>query len=273
MGVFNLKFIFIILLIVNLSLKEINMPLDPSKRVIIRVWTSEENKQFPGHNVGHVSLETPERYMSLWPVPFTQNQINEYRAAGDLERMYKKYFMERKPDFKSSYQEDYAAEENQPPQVVICLYGLDIHSIENEFDRLLKITEGWRLIGSNQFVQKLESAAEVITAHSKIFESEVGNRRVDSCASLALKLLKIGGISQYIDLSKYSTFTSKTSSVVKPDDILEVIIPAKINELKQIANLPNKHAFQYTGNPLQNDPPETDVNQFDNSLFKNCVLL
>jgi len=247
------------------------MLVDKSKCVIIRVWTSEDNKQYPGHNVGHVSVETPERYMSLWPVPFTQQQINEYRALGSLEQKYKKYFMERNPDFKQFYQADYSAEGDQPPQVVICLYSLDIYAIQNEFDRLKNNTLGWRLIGSNQFVQGLESVADALISNSKVFESEIGRRNVDSCASLALKLLKAGGISKLVDISQYSTFTSKTSSVVKPDDILEVIVPAKITEIKEITGLPNKHEFQYNGNRLQNDPPETEVSHLANS--QKCNIL
>jgi hypothetical protein len=35
------------------------------QRVIVRVWTSEHNKQFPGESVGHVSIETPKPSASL----------------------------------------------------------------------------------------------------------------------------------------------------------------------------------------------------------------
>ena len=38
------------------------MPINANTRVIIRVWTSAENQQFPGVNVGHVSIQTPDSY-------------------------------------------------------------------------------------------------------------------------------------------------------------------------------------------------------------------
>ncbi len=206
------------------------MPLDISTRVIVRVWTSQENKQFPGNNVGHVSIETPDTYMSLWPVPFTQQQINEYTKSNILKQQYLKYFMERSADFHQSYQNDYQAEGNTAPQVTICLYSLDYNMVENEFHKLKMNTESWRLIGSNLFVQKLDDAVEIMVSYSKIIENKVEHKNIDNCASLAVKILKAGGIGQLVDLSTFSTFSSQTSSIVGPDDVLTILIPAKFAE-------------------------------------------
>ena len=35
--------------------------------IVVRIWTSAGNSKHPGHDVGHVSVETSESYISLWP--------------------------------------------------------------------------------------------------------------------------------------------------------------------------------------------------------------
>lgn len=44
-----------------------SMPVDKDHYVIVNIWTSSSNKAIPGVNVGHVSLGTAEKYISLWP--------------------------------------------------------------------------------------------------------------------------------------------------------------------------------------------------------------
>lgn len=205
------------------------MTLDISTRVIIRVWTSQDNKQFPGNNVGHISIETPNNYMSLWPIPHPPKQKKEFQEYNILKQKYLKYFMERPSDFLQSYQDDYHAEGGIPPQVTICLYSLDHYMVDNEFYKL-KMNTGWRLVGSNLLVQKLDDTVEAMVSYSKIIETKVEHKNIDNCASLALKMLKAGRITQLVDTSTYSTFSSKTSSVVSPDDILDILIPAKLAE-------------------------------------------
>jgi len=220
------------------------MKVDSHNRVIIRVWTSEKNQQFPGQNVGHISIETPERYMSLWPVPFSQAQINEYQKAGTLKQQYLKYFMPRDSHYMRSCREDEQAEGDVKPQVVICLYTLDRKAINMQFERLSQETKSWRLIGSNLLVQKLESVAETLVLHSTTFQSEVGKRQVENCASFALKMLKAGDIQQLVSLSENSSFASNTSSSVSPDQILDILLPAKRAEL---ARYPETESFTFGG--------------------------
>ncbi len=234
------------------------MALDISTRVIVRVWASQENKAFPGNNVGHVSIETPDIYMSLWPVPFTQQQKDEYNRSGILKQKYLKYFMERSASFLQSYQDDYKAEGNIAPQVTISLYSLDYHMIENEFHNLKANTEGWRLIGSNLFVQTLEDTVGTMLSYSKILENKTEHKNIENCASLAVKILKAGGISHLVDLSTFSTFSSRTSSVIKPDDLLTILIPAKLAEEK---DNPETAAFR-----LNNETQLVQPSKF-------CVLL
>jgi hypothetical protein len=180
------------------------MTLDISTRVIIRVWTSQDNKQFPGNNVGHISIETPNNYMSLWPIPHPPKQKKEFQEYNILKQKYLKYFMERPSDFLQSYQDDYHAEGGIPPQVTICLYSLDHYMVDNEFYKL-KMNTGWRLVGSNLLVQKLDDTVEAMVSYSKIIETKVEHKNIDNCASLALKMLKAGRITQLVDTSTYSS--------------------------------------------------------------------
>ncbi len=203
-----------------------------SNQVIVRVWTSRENKRFPGHNVGHVSIETPSSYMSLWPVPFTLEQVADYRTEKVLEQNYDKYYMERDPDWKAGYQDDYKAEGDQEPQVIICLYSLDIDDIESAFGRLQDDTKAWRLVGSNMLLQKLETLTAAAVQSTKLFDS-AAIETVENCASLALKLLKAGGMNKLVGFAKESSFCSQTSSAVSPDRMLEILIPAKLKEIER----------------------------------------
>ena len=203
-----------------------------SNQVIVRVWTSRDNKRFPGHNVGHVSIETPTSYMSLWPVPFTHEQMAGYRAAKSLDQKYSKYYMERNPDWKANYQADYQAEGDQEPQVVVCLYSLSVDDIESAFGRLQDDTKAWRLVGSNMLLQKLETLAVDVAQSTKLFDSGPAET-VENCASLALKLLKAGGMNKLVGFAKESSFCSQTSSAVSPDRMLEILIPAKLKEIER----------------------------------------
>lgn len=198
------------------------MPLNEAKRVIVRVWTSKENRRFPGNSVGHVSIQTPEEYISLWPVSFSDEERVQYRRAGKLGRTQLCYFGERKADFHVSCEDDIKAEEDHTPQVTICFYSLDAYMLENTFHKLKTTTTHWRLIGSNLFLQELQG----------LIGTEK-NGYVESCASLALKILKAGGISNLVGLPESTSFCSKTSSVVKPDTVLEFLIPAKLTELRK----------------------------------------
>jgi hypothetical protein len=225
-----------------------------SNCLIVRVWTSTENKDYPGEGVGHVSLETKDSYLSLWPTAFTPEQKEAYQQASPTQRKTLKYFMERDPSFHQDYKTDVEAEGGTPPQVTVCLYSLDTDMIENEFEKLKRDTTSWRLIGSNLFVQKIESTAQAITANSKLFESKVGKHTVDNCASLALKLLKAGGISGLIDTPTYSSVSTQTSSVVKPDNILKVIFPAKLTELEKY---PDTEKLSFFGETVIEKPAKT----------------
>jgi hypothetical protein len=206
--------------------------LSQSNRVIVRVWTN---------NVGHISIETPREYMSLWPVPFTEEEIRRYRDAGTLDRKWLHLFMERAPDFHQNYEED-ATAEGVPPEFTICFYALEIKAMEARFRELSTSTEGWRLIGRNLFFQAVERGTAAITMGAFALESTAGRRNVDNCASLALQILYAGDVDFSFGASERTRMSSQTSSVVRPADILDLVILAKRAELKVH---PETETFQY----------------------------
>jgi hypothetical protein len=239
------------------------MKLDSSSYVVVRVWTSEDNKHFPGESVGHVSIETSNgMYASLWPVEFTEEQKNEHKGYRKLHQLYRKYFMERSSEYQHSYNDDYQLEGDKEPQVTVCLYSLDVKSVEKAFNALKDDITGWRLVGSNVFMQTTEKVVEKkmsIFIENMNVETKVGKRDVDSCSSLAYKLLKAGGIYELISGNYSSTF----SSVVTPDDLLTAVIDAKLSEIKSHSETAN---YSFSG--------ETDVNVLKKSTkSSNCLVM
>jgi len=63
--------------------------------------------------------------MSLWPVPFTNEQIRLYRESDNIDRKILRYFGERDSRYMRNYHDDYQAENKCVPQFTICLYGLN----------------------------------------------------------------------------------------------------------------------------------------------------
>lgn len=172
--------------------------LDENDRVIVRIWTSGFNKVHPGENVGHISIESenPKRYYSLWPSkPTTTDGLGLFQVIS--------------PELKQDYSADYRAE-GRDPEVVICLYSLTGTHIETEFNGIKKNLQGWQLIGSNIL-------------------SRSGGTAKENCSSFAYRLLKAGGI--YDSVS--SSWSSKFSSIVTPDGLVDLVKSAKQYELRE----------------------------------------
>jgi len=206
------------------------MPLNEPTRAIIRVWTSKENKLYPGDGVGHVSIEIPDInfYASLFPNPRPLAEAIEYKAELKAAKTragqeYIKAFSTKPSNYKHSYQQDVTAESGKDANIVICLYSLDIDAMEREFRNLAQNTKGWRLIGSNLLVQILDP----------LELTKAGQKNVENCASLACKILEGGGIKSLLTKTESAIFFSKTSSVVKPDDVGDLVIKAKFSEIEK----------------------------------------
>ncbi len=174
--------------------------LTEDKRVIVRIWTSGFNLKRRGESVGHVSIETPNHYMSLWP-----SREGKEKGFG--------LFQPIPHEFNNSYQADLKDEDNRPPEVTICLYSLNINRIEEKFnefagtENIQGTLQGWTLIGGNRLIN--ENSGQ-------------------SCSSLAYELLKAGGIYAMIS----STYSAHYASIVSPDSLIKALQAAKCYELK-----------------------------------------
>jgi hypothetical protein len=200
--------------------------LTQDSRIIVRIWTSERNKEFPGQNVGHVSLETfqPAGYMSLWPQA-TPTALDK----GAIQPV--------PHEFKANYAADLQAERRRP-ELTICLYSLNLHLLHEAWQNKRDNLEGWTLIGSNKLIN---------------------SGSADSCSGMAYHLLEKALIYELISKSRYSkTF----SSVVTPDDLGNAVRQAKIAELEQF---PETAAFNFVGE-TQVEQVQGNNNSFCNIL-------
>lgn len=169
-----------------------------NNRVIVRIWTSAYNKEFPGQNVGHVSIETtqPAGYMSLWPQEEPKEQKKDHG-----------FFKTVAHEFKRDAQDDYKAEA-RPAEITICLYCLNSELLFEKWEAERTSLKGWTLIGHNRLINQGSG---------------------DSCSGLAYRLLEEGGI--YEQLISRGRFSSTFSSVVTPDDLGKAVYVAKQQEL------------------------------------------
>lgn len=152
---------------------------DNKNHVTVRVWTSLFNPIHKGENVGHVSIQTPIYYISLWP---RQTLSPQMQAAKDLEG--KGIFQGITHEFVPSLEIDCKYEGNRAPEYKESFSGLDIDAINKRFEELKKTMTGWRL-----------------------FPGICDNTQ--SCASLAWELLTAGNIKKLI----YSSTHAKVSSI------------------------------------------------------------
>jgi hypothetical protein len=211
--------------------RETDVKFHENNRVIIRIWTSSFNKEMPGENVGHISVEALDTYMSLWPA--RRRPTNDTRE-GKISSKLKKIFEERPPHYMCKYKEDRDAEDRDP-EYVFCLYSLDQEAIIGEFDKLKRNIQGWTLLGGNILINSGAS---------------------ESCATLAYKLLKAGGIYNLISAS----FSSENSVVTNPDSLSRASIAAKEYESE---HYPETKDYAYEG--------ETKLNP--SSEDKKCLMM
>jgi hypothetical protein len=169
-----------------------------NNRVIIRIWTSAYNKEFPGQNVGHVSIETtqPVGYMSLWPQEEPKLQTKDHGLFKTVAH-----------EFKRDLKEDHTAEA-RPAEITVCLYSLSSELLFEKWNTEKASLKGWTLIGHNRLINQSNG---------------------DSCSGLAYRLLERGGI--YEQLISRGRFSSTFSSVVTPDDLGKAVCVAKQQEL------------------------------------------
>lgn len=253
------------------------MAVSKEEYVIVNLWTSKDNKAVQGVNCGHASLTVmngdKETYISLWPGP---RQPNKYKAeffqeAQDAFNQKFSNFRERPTSFKMNYEEDclleafceknYREIKNisecsleetayrydtdsgtfvkltvqpkgiKPEETLLAvklmsakfrmvLYSFDVDKIVSEFDRLRnpEYVTGWSMAGSNFLTRNLNFSGKTS----------------ENCASIVYRCLNAGGLFSRVS----SKLSFQPSSAVAPDDLLRIIVAAKVNELDL-----------YTGNP------------------------
>lgn len=161
--------------------KTLKLNLLEKKRVIVRVWTSGVNLQKEGDNVGHVSVEADDRYMSLWPKqahnPF-ETSAKESEGKGISKPIAK--------EFALNYEIERDHYEGREPEFTFCFYTLDIDDIKQRFQVLEKSLQGWCLFGG-----LCENA--------------------ESCVSMAWELLVAGGIQHLVTSIEQSSVSAKES--------------------------------------------------------------
>jgi hypothetical protein len=235
-------------------------------RVIINIWPSEKNKAVPGLNVGHVSLETPGDYISLWPAPRDPHQARRLPPAAfaKLKRSWNRYFKMRPPLWKPSYIEDCVSEaiceehcreidnpgQCYPHERVVALSeaaGLVLLEPgamfleDEEIDLLVAVTPaqatvrlalyGLKVGPMHEEFQRLqEKTPGWQLAGSNFFTRLAGQPSKENCASLVYRLLVAGGAYKGRLAVRGS---SDTSSAATPDTLIKHIILAKRREIHQ----------------------------------------
>lgn len=165
------------------------MPVTEDNRVVIRVWPSNLKEVATGkvsikeREVGHVSIETPNCYMSLWPQG-VEGKIRQYVSTYPAS-FHESYVKDIKVETDNS---PYASKQDLPtslslPSTIVCLYSLDVEAMEARFRDIVSVLKGWTLMG-NQFL--------------------VNKGNAHSCASLAYTLLQAGGIYKLVSRSSSS---------------------------------------------------------------------
>lgn len=238
------------------------LPLREEDRVIINIWSSKENKAVPGVNVGHVSIETPTRYISLWPGPHGERaERSGIKLVAAVQRSYDHYFNVRPSKWKNSYLDDCVSEAIGEHHY----RALDDPKQCQENERLVAIVpdQGFILVTSEVTIPDGSFYIAVTPAHASVrialYGLNIGNihsafermydgvegwrligsnflsRTLDSnskenCASLAYRMLDAGGM--YRGLLKLQG-SSENSSVTKPDVLIKHAMAAKKKELEE----------------------------------------
>lgn len=265
------------------------MPVNKNQYVIVNIWTSEENKAWRGANCGHVSLTIndgvkEDTHVSFWPLQYKSEPIGFFdEKIRKIEKAFFKNFMKRSPKFRETYEEDCLMEamseqtirnirdiseclpgetpylinlkqygfqritaqprgmlpEQQlmavrliPANFRVVLYSLNVNDILSEVERLYEpgAIPGWTMAGSNSFMRA------------------ISDNTSENCASVVYRCLNKGGLYNQVS----SSLSLKPSSAVCPDDLLRIIVAAKMYESQL-----------YTGNPEEWKIPEIDETSMD----------
>jgi hypothetical protein len=224
------------------------MKYNEKNRVIVRIWPSSED------DVGHCSLELEKEkvYISLFPAPFTEEQIQSYHKANFIEKKIKSIFDERETNFIASLENDIALECNVQPSIIVCLYSLNIEEMYSKFEELSEKTRSWRLLGKSTILYYL---AEKNLKNLK-------DEEIHNCASIVYEILMAGGLKKLVSSSKES---SRHSCYLTPDTIIPTVIEAKKYELKYASYLYKGESDKETLEEQLEKHENNEVSSLDNN--------
>jgi len=249
---------------------------DPNaNRVVIWIWSglskttrsmtkgeegSANNSQ---PNVGHISIQTPNRYMSLWPTPYDPRHHTPSTSSGLFKGTPLSCVLrntdKRTPDFKKSYEADYKAEGNEDATYCICLYSLKWKAMEDSYDAM--VAHGsvvkWRLIPD-----PLDGAKKMIG-----FSKE----EALSCADFAYKLLQGGGINDRL-LPNKPERSSVELSLNSPAQMEPLSFKAKLTEQRLYPETSEFHYVDESDIPAKFYKQNIDFDDAGKVLGVRCIL-
>ncbi|MBY0544572.1 MAG: hypothetical protein K2Q14_03365 [Gammaproteobacteria bacterium] len=220
--------------------------LDPKNRVIVRVWLGSLWKK----SVGHVSLQTPHDYFSFWPEP-ADDGSTPFPLAKQKACLIPTFF------------EDFKLENYRLPDVVICLYSLNVEKIEEEIAKvrahLTEASMNSNSISSQNFnknevvpeaeisrqISEKEQPAYTLRGQKTpgtVFFTSPPKNNTHNCASYVDKILRSGGFGERIGSSTCST------PVVTPKSVADDAKKAKSIEKKidpDISKIRYQEPIQY----------------------------
>jgi|GEM_PF-4648616 len=139
---------------------------DGDNWIVVRVWNSRFSVS--DSDVGHVSLQTKNAYVSFWPAKKTS-------TFGKLHKGVKGYLNSLEDDLeKTETGEGEQIGEGRSPDLKIKLYSLNVASIEAEFEKFKSQQCKWSVWGSGGSCFK--------------------DKQIRNCSGIAAYLLKIGGL-------------------------------------------------------------------------------
>ncbi|MCD6056233.1 MAG: hypothetical protein K0R12_1195 [Gammaproteobacteria bacterium] len=245
--------------------------LNPEHYVMINVWTAADDAYIPGHNVGHVSIQTPLMYISLWPAPRAASERVSRDCLSTLEALKRnmtKHFAARPPNYVQTYRMDcileglsegeiapYQFRQPGPKGYCLVIHNSDTHQFREVQEQASQFTlsEHEQLL----WVKPLEASVRLAfysldagrvhaefralrnsiqgwsMAGSNLLQQALGSETNESCASLAYRLLSASGFQSLLSIVQQGSLRSQTSSVVKPGILAQRAVEAKLKEQTQ----------------------------------------
>lgn len=228
------------------------LQLRQQDQVIIHIWSSAENKSIPGANVGHAAVQTPDRYISLWPGPRVRRERGKLSAMGIQQ-----FFDMRPSNWKPSYLEDCVAEALSEEQ---CREIRHLREREEKEEVVALLpAAGLRLLNRDELAPEGATLIAVTPLHANVrvalyglnighihttftqlqencpgwrligsnFLTRLTNGSGENCASVAYRILNAGGM--YAGTLK-AKGSSETLSVTTPDMLIRHVMAAKKKE-------------------------------------------